>query len=264
VILRTDAGGGSTANANVTIATTGGVVDLRTSQHVRNVSVEGGLVKLAAGGDKVLRVAAYVAAGSPDAYTGQLDLADNRLILDYTGGPDFSPLATLENQLESGYNAGGARWTGTGVISSTAQGDATAAIGVAEALDILGPGGGTWGGESVLGDAVLARYTKFGDSDLDGAVDFTDFLRLEAGFNKPGHWAQGDFNYDGFVNHADFRLLYQQFGQTIGQPPAPVSAADQRSLDFFASRHDVPEPSGVGVVALGGAMLGRWRRGRRS
>jgi hypothetical protein len=256
VILRNDSG--STAAANLTINSTGGLTDLRTSQHLKNLSVDAGLVKLAAGGGKVLRSQSYSPGGTPNNWNGQIDLTDNRMILEYTGE---SVLSVLENQLHSGYNEAGAHWTGPGVISSAAQGDPTLALGVAEALDILGPSGGTFAGETISGtNAVLVRLTKFGDSNLDGKVNFTDFLRLERGFGKPGHWAQGDFNYDGLVDRADFRMLYVNFGQSLGVPADPVGASQMQTLNTLAGIYQVPEPSGVGLVAAGAVLARRRRR----
>ena len=53
-----------------------------------------------------------------------------------------SPADTVFDQLKQGYNAGA--WTGNGIASAAAAGDATArtGIGFAEAMDVLGPAGG--------------------------------------------------------------------------------------------------------------------------
>ena len=54
--------------------------------------------------------------------------------------------------------------------------------------------------------------SQFGDTDLDGDVDFSDFLKLSANFGNEGQWADGDFNGDGIVNFADFIVLSKNFG----------------------------------------------------
>lgn len=60
--------------------------------------------------------------------------------------------------------------------------------------------------ESVLG-------VNRGDTDLDGQVDFHDFLRLSVAFEVgPGGWGSGDFDGDRDVDFDDFRLLSANFG----------------------------------------------------
>ena len=52
-----------------------------------------------------------------------------------------------------------------------------------------------------------------GDTDLDGDVDFQDFLNLSANFGATDAvWGQGDFNGDGGVGFEDFLLLSAAFG----------------------------------------------------
>ena len=55
--------------------------------------------------------------------------------------------------------------------------------------------------------------TEYGDADLDGDVDFSDFLALAANFGKEGGWASGDFDGDGLVTFSDFTILAEQFGR---------------------------------------------------
>ena len=54
--------------------------------------------------------------------------------------------------------------------------------------------------------------TWIGDADLNGEVDFGDFLALSAHFRQDGGWAQGDFDASGDVQFADFLLLSSNFG----------------------------------------------------
>lgn len=69
-----------------------------------------------------------------------------------------------------------------------------------------------------LGNTIEIRYTLIGDTNLDGTVDFTDFMHMSQHFTQTGvGWAQGDFNYDGVVNDSDFQLLKPNYGLT--DPP---------------------------------------------
>ena len=68
--------------------------------------------------------------------------------------------------------------------------------------------------------------TYRGDTDLDGDVDFGDFLELSANFGKTGSdvsWADGDFDSDCDVDFADFLFLSANFGN--GAKAAAVDAA---------------------------------------
>jgi len=57
--------------------------------------------------------------------------------------------------------------------------------------------------------------TRNGDLDLNGRVDFTDFLKLSISFGKQDlGWSDGDVNGDGSVGFADFLLLSSNFGFT--------------------------------------------------
>lgn len=54
---------------------------------------------------------------------------------------------------------------------------------------------------------------RFGDTNLDGAVDFTDFVQLSSNFGiENGSWSQGDFDGDGVISYEDFILLSGNFG----------------------------------------------------
>ena len=66
--------------------------------------------------------------------------------------------------------------------------------------------------------------TVRGDADLDGDVDFNDFLAVTANFGKTGNasWSEGDFDSDCNVGFTDFLLMSETFG-TVS--PAAVDAA---------------------------------------
>ncbi|MGD0768688.1 MAG: PEP-CTERM sorting domain-containing protein, partial [Tepidisphaeraceae bacterium] len=93
------------------------------------------------------------------------------------------------------------------------------------------------------------------------------FTILAANFNQPvTGWDQGDFNYDGLVNAADFTDLAANFNQS--DSGAAVSAGDVAALDAFAAANglslptsSVPEPASGSIVVMAG--LGILRRRRR-
>jgi hypothetical protein len=170
-----------------------------------------------------------------------LDLADNDLIIDYTGE---SPLTGVRAALASGY-AGGA-WNGAGIASSVAAANLSShrtALGYGEASAL---GIGSFSGQSVDLTAIVVRYTLAGDANLDGAVNSQDFTALAAHFNSgSGGWIAGDFNYDEKVNALDFNAVASNFGSNL--PSVALGSL-------------IPEPMMLApaIVALG--AQGRRRR----
>ena len=95
---------------------------------------------------------------------------------------------------------------------------------------------------------VLAN-TWFGDADLDGQFNSSDFVQVfgaakyETG--QDATWAEGDWNGDKLFNSSDFVSAFAGAGYEKGERPAPVG---------------VPEPSGVMVLLLGMTAILRFRR----
>jgi hypothetical protein len=154
--------------------------------------------------------------------------------------------------VKSGYNNG--TWTGNGITSTTLA-TAYAANNRSRSL-----------GYAAVADGTLVKYTVTGDANLDAAVNGTDFALLAGNFGKSGQmWPTGDFNYDGTVNGSDFALLAGNFGRTLasqaGEPN--LTASDWQALETFGASVGVPvpEPAGLGLLALGGlALSARVRR----
>jgi hypothetical protein len=80
---------------------------------------------------------------------------------------------------------------------------------------------------------LLAKSTLNGDADLDGTVQFADFVILANSYGRPGAWTEGDFDASGQVQFPDFTILANNFGLS-----APASAA-------------VPEPTVAGLLMTG-------------
>ena len=181
--------------------------------------------------------------------TAQLDLTNTAFVVDYTG-TENTPFETIRAQIVSGY-AGGA-WTGNGIISSNANANQFGvAYAEASSLQSVPPIFGT-----VDSDAVLLRYARYGDANLDGTVNLQDFNRLAANFGSAdADWFDGDFDYNGAVNLQDFNRLAANFGQVATGPH--VTPGDWARLASV-----VPEPAGVGVGAVGLALLAHRRKRR--
>jgi autotransporter-associated beta strand protein len=198
--------------------------------------------------------------------SGTIDLTNNALDI-RTISAGVSDIGTITAQVIAAYNGGA--WNGTsgisGVItSSRAANDPThlTAIGVATGFT-------SFEGQTVPATDVLVKYTYYGDTNLDGKVDATDYSRIDAAFladqTSPGSvtgWYNGDFNYDGVINGSDYTLIDNAFNTQSAQIAAEV--ASPTSQIAGASTSAVPEPASLGIVALGAiGLLGRRRSPRR-
>lgn len=212
-----------------------GLPNLRAS----GLNLDGGTVKINSnGGDGGTSKVKFVNIAGGVGPTATLDINNNGFVIDYDGS---SPLATVQSQIAAG-RAGGT-WLGQGITSSAAAANAAVtAVGYAEASAL---GLSSFMGQSVDADAVVFRYTRLGDANLDGITNIGDFSLLGSNFNLTGDWSKGDFNFDGNVNIGDFSLLAANFNL----------AAPGDGLRGSA----VPEPVGLaGLAAM--LLLPRRRR----
>jgi hypothetical protein len=265
VNFSTDAG--APAQNNLSINVSGGsTVNFATSQHLGKISLATGAIKLAAAspaGSRLIDATDFSITG------GQLDLANGRLIIDYT--PGNSPHQAIRAAVAMAFDpASPTHWTGQGITSSIAAGESGTGVGYAESSDVLGVAGGVFGPEAVDGSAVLVRYTKLGDANLDGTVDFNDLSRLAQNYNRTDGtipWSGGDFNYDGNVDFNDLSALAQNYNTALpagaGAIPAMPLAADF-SEDLAKAFAEVPEPTTLSLLAIaaGFSLAPRRRRCR--
>ncbi len=169
-------------------------------------------------------------AGTPNAWTGTLDLGANDL--DMKNGN----LATLNNQISQGSHED---WLGPGgIISSAAAADTThlTALGVIQNSINGSPSGSTlyttFDSTSVLNTDVLVKYTFVGDANLDGVVDGTDYSLIDNGeISKLTGWYDGDFNYDGQINADDYTLIDNAFNMQSTSLAARIAAAVRTPTD---------------------------------
>jgi hypothetical protein len=121
-----------------------------------------------------------------------------------------SPVQQLRALLAVGY-AGGT-WAGPGISSSDAAANPGYSLGYADDG----------------GNVVTVKYTRSGDANLDGRVDFTDLVAMAQNYNTltgQAVWSAGDFTYDGNVDFNDLVLLAQNYNQGAAAPVMAMVAA---------------------------------------
>jgi hypothetical protein len=145
------------------------------------------------------------------------------------------------------------------------------------------PGAQPLGSLTVHLKAIVATP---GDADLNGTVNFDDYVRIDVGFNSGlTGWENGDFNGSGAIDFDDYVLIDISFNSQGGTLQRAVNylSGDDRSASGMDSealqqivQHfgqfglpyasaflgAVPEPAVVGALGISaGCLLARsWRR----
>jgi fibronectin-binding autotransporter adhesin len=200
-----------------------------------------------AGNRTLLYTSALTFAGTAAAPLGQFDLRNNDLVV-HNGS-----LAAVNADVAAGFNfVGGANFAGQGITSSAAAADTTRLTAVGVILNSSngtnqlygGTGEPLFDGIAPSASDVLVRYTYFGDTNLDGVVDGSDYTRIDSAFAEGGQtgWANGDFNYDGIIDGSDYTLI-DNADNNQGSPISASIAAITAQVAPSAPTSAVPEPA---------------------
>ena len=220
------------------------------AQHLGHLTIgTGGLARLAAGGNRTLTVTGLTFTG---ATPGQLDLTNNDMIVHATAGTRQAVYDDILARLQSGLNASGTFWAGNGINSSTAAADSggtRTAIGAilndfAEAGLPFGAIYDLFNGLAVNTNDILLKYTYFGDADVSGVVDGTDYFLIDQAFNgapNGGGWLNGDFDFSGALNGTDYFLIDNAFTAQ----GAPLAAQAPFSISPLFSPDDDDDAADV-------------------
>ena len=166
---------GGTLSAPATTLTgsftqTGGTSAFASINGTGSMNISGGTATLETGGGLSTLSSLSISGGS------SLDITNNHLIIDYAPVTQATEDATIRSYLVAGY-AGGA-WNGAGGIDSSAAhalfvaGNTHYGLGYADGADLNGSN------PLVVGLGVgniEIKYTLYGDANLDGVVNGTDF-----------------------------------------------------------------------------------------
>jgi fibronectin-binding autotransporter adhesin len=195
---------------------------------------------------------------------GNIDLGGNDMIIQNANtSAATATLTAVTAQLASGFSSAG-YWAGTAngsIRSSAAAGDATflTTLGVATGLT-------SFDGATIPATDVDVKYTYYGDANLDGTVDGSDYSLIDGhnGLTSGGTWQTGDFNYDGKVDGSDYSLIDNAFNQQgSGGLATAMNDVATNTSEIASGSAAVPEPASLGLLGIGalGLMNRRRRRG---
>jgi len=257
--IDTDCG---TAGANLALNASGGVTNMVSNQYLSTLTVGSGakvaITPVAFPNPRLVVVTTLFMNG------GTLDVGDNDVIC------QNGNLTSIRLSLLGGYSGG--TWTGVnGINSSNAAAD-TAHLHAVGAIQNKSPTNQplypTLDGQNSVTTDVLVRYTYYGDTNLDGKVDGSDYSRVDAAYladrvnpTAMTGWYNGDFNYDGTVDGSDYTLMDNAFNTQGAQLAASIDNPGAQATDLVAAgAAAVPEPSSLLLLAVGAGALGRRRR----
>jgi len=281
ISLTTTGSGTVTYDSTITLLS-GATMSIASSTYAHSLTINAtAAVSLAptTSSKTVLQVDSLSLAGSPGAWTGKLDLANNDMIV-HSGSNGESVGATVASEVASGRGSNGL-WTGNGITSSAAAASPTnmalAVVindtnqsGTLSGNPLISSGSPfnngltTFDGQNVADGDVLVKYTYYGDALLTGSVTAADYIQIDNGFqNHLTGWSNGDFNYDGVINGDDYTLIDNAFNSQ-GAALHTVSSAGPAEMIAGASSSAVPEPATLSMIGTGaaGLMMRRRRRGR--
>jgi hypothetical protein len=282
VILNSNAGSIGNLNMNLLADGASTTVELNSTQHLASLSAtSGALVTLTA------PPAAYTTPGYTPGTThvttdslaidfaggATVDIGNGSMIVNYSGP---SPLSSITAMAANASNlANFSSWDLPGLSSSVAAADyfstGSLGVGVVDNNDLLNITLGyaydgitgaqfnaTATGEAVAVDSILVKLTYYGDSDVNGVTDITDYFLFLAGLtdptNNPANWMNGDYDYSGTTDITDYFYFLaglsatNTYGDVLSGGGGPVA---------------VPEPSSILLLVLGSLGLAwrarRWR-----
>ncbi len=215
----------SAAHPNLTVSVaSGAIVAFDSTQHLQSLNLsDGGGAVMNPDGTYLLYTQTLSMTG-----TGMLDLNDNGLVVN---NGDFS---TIQNLVFTGYRDH-LDTTATGIISTTSQ--ATGGNTILLLFDNSLAGATDWpvgSGNTIGANAIVGKYTYFGDTNLDGQVTGDDYGAIDANLGATGldpgiAQLAGDTNYDFAITGDDYAAIDANLGLGVGSPLAAASAVQTAS-----------------------------------
>jgi fibronectin-binding autotransporter adhesin len=203
---------------------------------------------------KTIDTSSLAIAGTYAAPTGKIDLTNNAMVVRAASGLTEANAIKL---VASGENLSTEYWDGNGITSSKAANDNSGATAVG-VIDNSQVGYTSFGGVTLDGSSadILFKYTYYGDADLNGRVNFDDYVQFLYGYNGgPATWLNGDFDMNGVVNFDDYLQFLAGYNATNGGTTNPLTSSN--------SIQAVPEPATNALLIIGAAALLVFQKKRR-
>lgn len=212
-----------TPNVSVNVSA-GATATFTSTQHLAALTVNGS-AKLATTSQQTLSLGALTINTG-----GQLDLANNILLVSDAGTPSATVLAYLKQGYNFQSSIGVGLWDGAGGITSAYAYQSAHGNGQITMALVDGAVQTKYGINLNLGlsnTQTMVRPAYYGDVTLNGHVDGDDMSQIAqfALYNKPtapDGWINGDLNYDGKVNGDDLSLIAQT--KTFNGPTMTMNA----------------------------------------
>jgi hypothetical protein len=181
--------------------------------------------------------------GSLAITAGQLNLGGSDMIV------HDGDINAISDALQTGFANG--FWNGPGIASTAAQSDPTQLTSLGMLSNNTGTGTlySSFDNQPAVATDVFVKYTYYGDANLDGIVDGSDYSRIDNGFlTGMNGWANGDFNYDRQLDGSYYTLIDNAFNRQGVSLAAEIfateSASEESKSDAAANR-----PSSAAISA---------------
>ena len=196
------------------------------------------------------RVNNFALAGSTGAWTGSLDLTNNKLIVEAANATKATAIATLQNQVQSYGQAGSLGITSTGIPGNQA-------IAVVDNGALATPFT-VFGGVAVDLNSILTAPELLGDTDLSGTVDLND---LNTVLNDLGQtssaWTSGNFDGAPTIDLNDLNDVLNNLGASFPSASNEVGLAESLLAGVTSS---APEPASLAIIFFAAPWVLRRRR----
>ncbi len=140
--------------------------------------------------------------------SGKLELHDNDLVIDF--GSAANAYASMRNYVKSGLALLGGNGGGISSTEVDNQSRSGTMLAVVDNTQIGGAITSLSGFSDFGASSILIKYTWFGDSNLDGAVDSSDYALIDTGATSSGAvagWVFGDYDYSDGIDDSDYALI---------------------------------------------------------
>ncbi len=203
------------------------------------------LIRAGGGTNGTSKVSNLMSAGSTGAWTANLNIADNKLIIEATAGTKTSIITQTQDQVKFGSTHA------AGITTATLPSNMAVAV-----VDngLLSPQKAIFGGVGVDGNSVLVSAELLGDANIDGHVDLTDLSTVLNNFGSTTNaWTSGNFDGAATIDLTDLSAVLNNFGATNLN-------ASEVAAGSSAVAAATPEPASLAIAGVGAALLMMRRR----